>query len=157
MIQKITSFNKFQEFTKKGYTVIKFWATWCGACTALNSNPLWGEFLEYIKNKGIKVGEIESVPLNNFKDKLKISIRGYPTIILFKNGKKISTWTNGTSLVVFLKKKIKRKGGKRRFKKRKRTKINLTKRKRKKYKNKTVKKKRSGSLRERFFDMIMNK
>ena len=69
-------------------------AHWCGHCRALM--PEWKKMKELLKsNKNVSVHEIESADsnkdarLSEFSEKaggVKVSVRGFPTIVRFENG-----------------------------------------------------------------------
>lgn len=81
---KLTGENFEEEVIKCDKTVlVDFWAEWCGPCKMLA--PILSEFAE--KHPEIKVGKVnvdECVPLT-----LEYGISSIPSLILFKDGKKV--------------------------------------------------------------------
>ncbi|MDZ5761394.1 thioredoxin [Lyticum sinuosum] len=77
----------------KGFVLVDFWAEWCGPCKQLM--PILESFAEKNNDK-IKICKL------NVDDNQKIpgemGIRGIPTLILFKNGEKISIKVGALSL-----------------------------------------------------------
>ena len=66
--------------------LVDFWAEWCGPCKQI------GPILDEISEE--KAGEIDVVKINIDKNPeipTKHGIRGIPTLILFKDGKPVST------------------------------------------------------------------
>ena len=68
----------------KGTVLVDFWADWCGPCRMLS--PIVDEVAN--ENPGIKVGKI------NVDEQQELSaqfgIMSIPTLLVFKDGKKIS-------------------------------------------------------------------
>jgi protein disulfide-isomerase-like protein len=82
--------DKLEEYiTPDKSSLVLFYADWCGHCKKLK--PTWKECSEKAKEKGLTMIQI-NVGEGTDKDKElteKYNIDGYPTIILFKNGKAI--------------------------------------------------------------------
>ena len=82
--------DKLEELISPDKTsLVLFYADWCGHCKKLK--PTWKECAEKAKENGLTMVQI-NVGEGTDKDKEiseKYSIDGYPTIILFKNGKPI--------------------------------------------------------------------
>ena len=80
--------SNFEEQTKSGYSLVDFWATWCGPCIALA--PIIDELAE--KHDGqLKVCKVDVDA--NMESAAKFGVRGIPYIILLKDGKKIDEVT----------------------------------------------------------------
>jgi thioredoxin 1 len=64
--------------------VAKFGTVWCGACQVLK--PVYKEAANEYKNR-VKFVEIDADQLKNLVT--EYNIQGYPTLLFFKNGKKV--------------------------------------------------------------------
>ena len=75
---------KSEVLEHKGTVLVDFWADWCGPCRMLS--PIIDEVAA--ENPGIKVGKI------NVDEQQELSaqfgIMSIPTLLVFKDGKKIS-------------------------------------------------------------------
>ena len=76
---KIVNENEFNEIIKNGYTLVDFYADWCGPCKMLS--PILEELSEEYKNINfIKVNVDDNMELAS-----KFSIMSIPTIYIFKD------------------------------------------------------------------------
>lgn len=84
---ELTSQN-FESVTQSGVAVVDFWAPWCGPCRMLS--PIIDELAEEYKGKVI-IGKVNT----DEQDELahKFGIRSIPTVIFFKDGKKVEQTT----------------------------------------------------------------
>lgn len=135
-------------------TILAITAPWCGHCQTLK--PEWKKVLKNTNNhNNLMLGMVEENLLNDIKCDTKIE--GYPTIRVFKGGKKKKDYNgerDALSIQKFIKKIMnKYKGNK--YSKIKKTK-KLKSKKRKKSRKKTKKKSRNG-LRHKFYKMIESK
>jgi thioredoxin-like negative regulator of GroEL len=73
---------KFNNEHTKGVWFVWFYADWCGHCTHMN--PHWEE-LKSNNNHGVKLAKVR----DDFIPRINNSppVQGYPTILLYKNGK----------------------------------------------------------------------
>lgn len=74
--------NNFEENTKTGLKLVEFFATWCGYCQ--KQHPV----LEELSKNSIWIGTVDVDKNPQLVE--KYDIKGFPTFVLFKNGKIIS-------------------------------------------------------------------
>ena len=80
---KIVNEKEFDEIIQSGYTLVDFYADWCGPCKMLS--PILEELSEeYPSIKFIKVNVDNDMNLAS-----RYSIMSIPTIYIFKDGKLI--------------------------------------------------------------------
>ncbi len=80
MILEIFDSGDFQEKIKDGFSLVDFWAPWCGPCRMLSSvlddiDQSIGDKIQIIKVNVDKATELSS----------KFEIQSIPAVILFKN------------------------------------------------------------------------
>ncbi len=80
--------SNFDDETKTGYTLVDFWAAWCGPCLALA--PLIDEIANDMQGK-LKVCKLDVD--KNSQTAARFGVRGIPYIILLKEGKEIGSVT----------------------------------------------------------------
>jgi thioredoxin 1 len=76
--------DSYQEQTKSGVVLVYFWAEWCGPCKMIA--PILDEAAEEFD------GKLTVAKLNvdqNPESPAKNGVRGIPTLILYKDGKKV--------------------------------------------------------------------
>lgn len=87
MVNVINDMNFHNEVTNSDVpVVVDFWATWCGPCKMLS--PVMEEVSEELNGKAkfVKVNVDENpVAANEYR------IASIPTVMIFKNGKKINS------------------------------------------------------------------
>ena len=137
--------NEFNNSIKQGTGMVAYTADWCGHCQRLK--PHWQQFQNACGRKKTKQPvTVAHCDAQKYQNKAfgTNKVRGFPTIIAFKNGKEVGKFDqrhgsreNPKDLERFLKKYMKSKG-----KKKTKTK-NKSKKKKKNNKSKKKKKKRS--------------
>jgi len=94
--------KEFEEFVKKGFVFIDFFAEWCMPCVMMG--PVIDEINEKFNGK-IKFGKVNINDNQALAEKFNVS--SIPNFILFKDGKKIEQFVgamNSEELEVRLKK-----------------------------------------------------
>ena len=161
MVLKIMEVNSknLKEFNaiinkKNNTAIVKFYADWCGHCQDLN--PKWQQ-MSYNLNNNKLDGVLASVS-EKYKTDVDCDseIVGYPTIRIFKGGRKKRDY-NGKREVKDLEKLVRKTLGKRRSKKKNKTQKKKSTRRKSRRKRKTRKNRRKTNFRDRFFDMISNR
>lgn len=82
---KLTATN-FEEkvISHDGVALVDFWAPWCGPCQMLG--PVIEELAAEMESEAL-IGKLNVD--ENREVALKYSVRGIPTVILFKNGQEV--------------------------------------------------------------------
>jgi thioredoxin-like negative regulator of GroEL len=78
--------------TSPNITILYYW-NMCGHCTALK--PIWEKVcIKYKNMKDCDILNVEQEQINHLPVKYKKGIHGFPTIVKYKNGKKISEYND---------------------------------------------------------------
>lgn len=78
--------DTFEDFTKKSFAIVDFWAPWCGPCRALM--PI----LEKISEQtSVAIGKISIEDEDAQEWVQHYQIRSIPTLLFFKNGQCVET------------------------------------------------------------------
>lgn len=84
MIQKLNSKN-FEEHIKTGLRLVEFYTDWCGYCEKQK------HIIEDLSKNGVWIGIVNAD--ENSEITKSFGITGFPSFILFKNGRILSTLT----------------------------------------------------------------
>lgn len=79
--------QNFEEKTRLGFTLVDFYADWCGPCKRLT--PMLQEFSKKLANK-VKIAKIDVDKTQALSE--RFNINAMPTLILLKNGKEIDRY-----------------------------------------------------------------
>ena len=82
--------------SKEGYTLVDFFATWCGPCKALG--PVLDSLSEEVDYRIVKVDIDQYTDLATF-----YGVRSIPTMVIFKDGKPVETLVGGRSKEILAK------------------------------------------------------
>ncbi|XP_022904221.1 thioredoxin domain-containing protein 5 homolog [Onthophagus taurus] len=102
--------KSFDSGIEKGFAFVKFFAPWCGHCKRLA--PTWEELgKKFKKNPNVNIVKVdctvdESKQLCSDQD-----VDGFPSIFLYKNGRKVSEYNGNRSLEDLTEFVIKHAGG----------------------------------------------
>ncbi|CAG0886167.1 unnamed protein product [Darwinula stevensoni] len=87
----------FAQVVKDGVTLIKFFAPWCGHCKRLA--PTWEELgKKFIGKEGIRIAKVDCTASDSKSLCDSFEVDGFPTILLFRNGEKISEYEGNRDL-----------------------------------------------------------
>jgi len=97
-VVKLTKDN-FDETIKSGMAFVKFFAPWCGHCKKLA--PTWEELAgKYTDKEGVLIGHVDCTADENANRALcdAHGVNGFPTLHMFKDGKKVEEYNGRRGL-----------------------------------------------------------
>lgn len=101
--------KSFRGHVKSGDNFVMFYAPWCGHCKQLK--PTWEQLAKKPGVKGVQISKVDCTASEATCKEYNVS--GYPTLLYFRNGKMIDTFSGDKSIdgmKSYLKKKKKDKG-----------------------------------------------
>nr|XP_039254772.1 thioredoxin domain-containing protein 5-like isoform X1 [Styela clava] len=87
----------FNDHISEGNHFIKFFAPWCGHCQRME--PAWKALAAKYNDDAVKISRVDCT--KNQKICGSKGVRGYPTLIWFKNGEEVEKYQGGRSLEDF--------------------------------------------------------
>lgn len=89
--------DTFKEGIKSGITFVKFYAPWCGHCKRLS--PTWDSLRAKFSGKSnVNIVKVDCNSDENKQLCTEEEVEGFPTLFLYKDGKKISEYSGSRSL-----------------------------------------------------------
>jgi len=91
--------KNFEDSIKTGVTFVKFFAPWCGHCKRLA--PTWEELAaKYADDEGVSIAKVDCTAEGNTNKELcdGQDVKGFPTLNIYKDGKKITEYNGKRGL-----------------------------------------------------------
>ena len=110
-VDNLESLQTFSKKVNKGNWLVWFYADWCGHCRIMKDD--WNEFSEKCSNnKNINLASVNDQYLSRIDEKKQMDVQGFPTIVLYSDGKKQKHFDlgerNSENLDMFVKLNVKK-------------------------------------------------
>lgn len=93
----ILTADTFDNSISRDYTLIKFYAPWCGHCKHLA--PTWDQLaVKMVSNPSVKIAKVDCTENDNRPLCSKEGVSGFPTIFLYHDGEKVTEYEGNRSL-----------------------------------------------------------
>jgi len=89
--------STFKNGIASGTTLVKFYAPWCGHCKRLA--PTWEELaIKFVGSSSIKIAKVDCTDESNRQLCVDEKVNGFPTMFLYRDGKKVEEYEGNRSL-----------------------------------------------------------
>ncbi|KAH8411774.1 hypothetical protein KR215_010949 [Drosophila sulfurigaster] len=97
-VLQLSGDSEFEKATADGITFIKFYAPWCGHCQKLQ--PTWEQLATdtVSTESNIVIAKVDCTTPENKQICIDQQVEGYPTLFLYKNGKRQNEYNGSRSL-----------------------------------------------------------
>ncbi|XP_023167667.1 thioredoxin domain-containing protein 5 homolog [Drosophila hydei] len=97
-VQQLNGIEEFEKAIADGITFVKFYAPWCGHCQKLQ--PTWEQLAtETLTSEAdIVIAKVDCTSPENKQICIDQQVEGYPTLFLYKNGKRQNEYEGSRSL-----------------------------------------------------------
>ncbi|EDW06703.1 thioredoxin domain-containing protein 5 homolog [Drosophila mojavensis] len=93
-VQQLNGSEEFEKAIADGIAFVKFYAPWCGHCQKLQ--PTWEQLAT--ETVGIVIAKVDCTSPDNKEICVDQQVEGYPTLFLYKNGKRQNEYEGSRSL-----------------------------------------------------------
>lgn len=97
-VQQLNGIEEFEKAIADGITFVKFYAPWCGHCQKLQ--PTWEQLATetLTSEANIVIAKVDCTSPENKQICIDQQVEGYPTLFLYKNGKRQNEYEGSRSL-----------------------------------------------------------
>ncbi|KAH8315395.1 hypothetical protein KR067_003003 [Drosophila pandora] len=98
IVQAVSGEEEFDKAIAEGIAFIKFYAPWCGHCQKLQ--PTWEQLATEAQQAetDVKIAKVDCTAPENKQICIDQQVEGYPTLFLYKNGKRQNEYEGSRSL-----------------------------------------------------------